>query len=401
MICPRYLSSKGQALLYFVLFISIPFLLCAYFHTAQRAYSVQRYGSGNPKTAGETSRMAATGAQAAAASSTPISAESVSAASISRPEDRQYSRTLVVARTSWEDVSWIEQELPQVDTAIYTVNDPFANLTVPANKGHEAMVYLTYIINNYDALPDVVLFFHAHRKGWHNNEFLDKDAVEMITRLSSERVTRVGYMPARCPLTHGCPDWIHMDKTEEANQDRPEAAVFTTELWSQLFPGGTVPTTLSEPAGAQFAVSRDTIRAVPKARFEHLRNWLINTNLHDYFSGRVFEYTWQYIFTGKAEFCPSENSCYCGGYGVCFGSDAKLKRYSDRTLARNESWWKWHELDMKVNAGDEGKRSALEIALREVLDLDQWLEEKKAKALERGKDPAIRLLAEEGSSNSR
>lgn len=397
MIRPKRLSFRGQALLYFVLFCSAFFSLCAYFSSAQKVYSVRQYGSGSPETVGEAPMMAATGAQAAAASPTPISAKSIRPNSTPRPEDYQYSRTLVVARTSWEDVSWIEQELPQVDTAIYTVNDPFANLTVPANKGHEAMVYLTYIIDNYDSLPDVVLFFHAHRRGWHNNELLDKDAVEMITRLSSEWVTRVGYMPARCPLTHGCPNWIHLDKTEEANQDRPEAAVFTTDLWGQLFPGETVPATLSEPDGAQFAVSRNTIRAAPKARFEHLRNWLINTNLHDYFSGRVFEYTWQYIFTGKAEFCPSENSCYCGGYGVCFGSDAKLKRYSDRALARNESWWKWHELDMEVNAGDEGKRSALDIALREVLDLDQWLEERKAGALARGKDPAIRILAEEVS----
>ena len=54
---------------------------------------------------------------------------------------------LVVARQLSEDVSWIQAKLPDVKTAIYVVDDPNAELPVPANKGHEAMVYLTYIMN--------------------------------------------------------------------------------------------------------------------------------------------------------------------------------------------------------------------------------------------------------------
>jgi hypothetical protein len=63
-------------------------------------------------------------------------------------------------------------------------------LTVDA----EVMVYLSYIIENYNKLADVNIFMHAHRHAWHNNELLDHDSVQVIGRLSAERVQREGYV---------------------------------------------------------------------------------------------------------------------------------------------------------------------------------------------------------------
>jgi len=39
------------------------------------------------------------------------------------------------------------------------------------------------------------------------------------------------------------------------------------------------------------------------------------------------EYTWQYIFTGQSEVCPAMNTCYCDGYGVCFGGTEKFDNW--------------------------------------------------------------------------
>lgn len=75
-----------------------------------------------------------------------------------------------------------------------------APLRVPKNKGHEAMVYLTYIIDFYDALPDITIFMHAHRYSHHNNAILDHDATAMMPNLSSERVIREGYVNMKCSL---------------------------------------------------------------------------------------------------------------------------------------------------------------------------------------------------------
>lgn len=51
---------------------------------------------------------------------------------------------LVVASLVGDDTSWLDEPFSDWKTNIYVVNDPNAFLTVPKNKGREAMVYLTY-----------------------------------------------------------------------------------------------------------------------------------------------------------------------------------------------------------------------------------------------------------------
>ena len=51
---------------------------------------------------------------------------------------------LVVASMKHENTSWVHEYLPDWYSSIYVVDDPDAALTVPKNKGNEAMVYLTY-----------------------------------------------------------------------------------------------------------------------------------------------------------------------------------------------------------------------------------------------------------------
>lgn len=79
------------------------------------------------------------------------------------PGSHNYTSTLVIARTKEEDMSWLQKEIPDQSTAIYVVDDPSAPLHPPKNKGHEVMVYLTYIIDHYDELADVTMFMHAHQ----------------------------------------------------------------------------------------------------------------------------------------------------------------------------------------------------------------------------------------------
>ena len=114
-----------------------------------------------------------------------------------------------MARLKWEDVSWT-QELEGLDRSIYTVDDEDSSLIVPKNKGHEAMVYLTYIIDNHDSLPGTLCFFHPHRTTWHNNVLLDLDS-KTNESLSDAKVDRDGYFNARCHLDPSCPDWLHPD----------------------------------------------------------------------------------------------------------------------------------------------------------------------------------------------
>jgi hypothetical protein len=332
-----------------------------------------------------------------------------------KPPGSNYTRTLVLASTKEEDTSWIETELAdmlaphgQLSTAIYVVNDPTAPLHPPKNKGHEVMVYLSYIIDFYDELPDISIFMHAHRFAWHNNELLDTDAVEMIRRLSPERVTRLGYMNLRCHWDPGCPAWLHPAAIKPDTSKKEE--VILAEAWGQLFPLDPIPTVLAQPCCAQFAVSRDRILSIPKQRFVYLRDWIHRTELSDYLSGRVFEYVWQYIFSASPTHCPSMNACYCDGYGVCFGNYLAFNDFFKLRYEMNEfkeelqEWWrrsdridqlKKHTIDGKlpedaqVDFPEHGRDAWLE---KRIGEMHAELGRRKEAAIVRGRDPAMRAL---------
>lgn len=51
-----------------------------------------------------------------------------------KPEGYNYTRILVVPKTKEEDVKWIEEQLPGLQTAIYEVDNPKAEYHVPKNK---------------------------------------------------------------------------------------------------------------------------------------------------------------------------------------------------------------------------------------------------------------------------
>lgn len=139
-------------------------------------------------------------------------------------------------------------------------------------------------------------------------------------------------MNLRCHHQPGCPDHIHprLLSDKENKDDRlnvPESAIIG-DAWTQLFPSRSkLPEVLSQPCCGQFALSRSTILSVPKLQYIFYRDWLLTTDLEDRLSGRVWEYTWQYIFAGQEVFCPDEYDCYCEGYGVCFESKAQYERW--------------------------------------------------------------------------
>ncbi len=53
---------------------------------------------------------------------------------------------IVVATTNSENVTWLHDYLLDWPKNIYVVDDRRAALTVPKNKGREAMVILTYVL---------------------------------------------------------------------------------------------------------------------------------------------------------------------------------------------------------------------------------------------------------------
>jgi hypothetical protein len=326
----------------------------------------------------------------------------------------EYTKTLVIGRKKEENTEWVDQELEDMlfpkgtlQSAIYIVDDKHADLTTPKNKGHEAMVYLSYIIDHYHNLSDVSIFMHAHHYAWHNNDLMDLDSAQIIHNLNPNHVIRHGYVNLRCHWTPGCPadvDGIHPGSLL-TNEERKEEMLIA-EAWSELFPLEPIPPTLSSPCCAQFAVSKERIQAVPLDSYIHYRNWLLKTSLRDSMSGRVFEQLWIVIFAGVAIECPAMNICYCDGYGYCFGSAEKYDEWFDRRYILNE-----HEDEMKEIRKNEALIAEAKHAGRIPEDTDdlvipepgrkEWihdqidllraeLSDKRAEAWERGKDPKNR-----------
>lgn len=322
---------------------------------------------------------------------------------VAKPSGENYSMMLVIARTQKEDVSWMERDIPDIEKAIYVADDPSAPLHPPVNKGHEVMIYLTYIIDHYDELSDITLFMHAHNITWHNSDLLDYNAGKMIRHLNPARVAREGYMNLRCNWDPGCPEWLHPG-TVDTKKDRKEEPLLA-QAWTELFPLRPVPEVLAQPCCAQFALSRERIQAIPLETFEFYRKWLLNTKLTDYFSGRIFEYMWQAIFTGESSHCPEMHVCYCDGYGACFGGKQQLDDwYKMRFQMRKkqDSLNKWKEKEKALNDAraahnitllqeldvpEEGLNETLQ---RDVDKLNKELKKRKMEAFERGKSAKLR-----------
>lgn len=81
-------------------------------------------------------------------------------------------------------------------------------------------------------------------------------------------------------------------------------------------------------------------------------------------SGRVWEYNWQFVF------CPAMDTCYCRGYGICFGSRTKFETWWEAWTAAKQSFRDYlrlkaagaEDLELRQRIKDEKER------LRKVLE---------------------------------
>ena len=311
----------------------------------------------------------------------------------SSPDRRErYSRIMVVPHMSTEDITWIDDELPGLHTIRYTANDVLAPHHPPMNKGHEVVIYLSFILEHYENLPDVVIFMHAHRYSHHNSGLLGFDAVQMLKRLSSEHVVRHGYVNMRCDWSPGCPEWLHPGAAQEVLEKQEE--VVLSDIWRELFPERSLPRTLAQPCCAQFAISRKAIRSMPKSRYVFFRDWILRTPLNDYVSGRIWEYCWQSLFLNRNTLCPNEYVCHCDVFAVCFDGHDKYRAYKQLQKESERYRYEFDGMErVRIQGlggevfGGAGTQSNLRRSLtvhQRILAIEKESQTQKTEALERG-----------------
>ncbi|KAI9744425.1 MAG: hypothetical protein M1818_001954 [Claussenomyces sp. TS43310] len=246
------------------------------------------------------------------------------------------SKAIVVASVEEDNISWLDEHFSDWNINRFIVNNASAELTVPKNKGREAMVYLTYVINTYDNLPDVMVFIHSSRYQWHNDDPLygnhhcstsqhwiadmSSDGIPMLKNLQLPYIISQGYANLRCVWTLG---WLSKLKlNEESNSDPEEVKSKPTQnaypqAFQELFPGEPVPPAVGVACCAQFAVTREKIRERSLGEYQRYRGWLLDTPLEDNVSGRVLEYAWHIIFGKPHVHCSNAKDCYCNTFGLC------------------------------------------------------------------------------------
>lgn len=165
--------------------------------------------------------------------------------------------------------------------------------------GHIACLFTPrYIINHYDNLPEIIIFHHADRYQWHNDDPL-YDSQRVLSRLQLPYVIEQGYVSLRCVWTLGCPTeirpFIEDDPVGSHEDTQPKDArtgVYFKEAFEELFPDFIVPEAVGLSCCAQFAVTGKKIRERPRQDYKRYREWLLTTQLRDDLGGRLVEYFW-------------------------------------------------------------------------------------------------------------
>jgi hypothetical protein len=221
-----------------------------------------------------------------------------------KPKDTHphLTKHLVVASTLSSNLTWLYPSLRQThwEPYIYVTDDPHA-LTVPKNKGNEAMVYLTYIIDNYHNLPDVMFFHHDHHQAWHQ---MFSSSYE-LAHLNLDTVVKQGYVSPRC--LPGCENVIELPGDVAPFSDLRTASrdVLISTVLSEFLRDGKghrigVPEKIAAPCCAQFAVSREAVKRRGLETWVGLRDWLLETEVDSRNAGRVLEWTWHLWFGMEA-----------------------------------------------------------------------------------------------------
>lgn len=199
--------------------------------------------------------------------------------------------------------------------------NPISGLTVPRNQGREAMAYLTFIVDNYNDLPDFVVFHHGHRRAWHQPE----PTPMKLRALNLTALSHDHYINLRCAKDPGCTNSTGIDLVTVDPEDDRKQAHMLPKFWHTMFGNdsvwdlGPTPTNVSVPCCAQFAVTKEAILSRPLAFWrsyrrplerdldEYIPLWGEETS--SYLVGICYEKLWHMVFGKPAYHCPSEDYC--------------------------------------------------------------------------------------------
>lgn len=297
--------------------------------------------------------------------------------------------------------SWLEPLASKYHLCIYQVDAPpdesTTHLRVPANRGHESITYLTFLIDNHaDIPPTGAVFVHGSRFAWHNDDPLYDNLATLSALNTTAATAQTGYHNLRCdwsagtcPKDSGPPQGSFETAFNAAFQPwsaRSASDAALPAAFAVLFGGDEYLTdgktqglklARSDPVRAQccaqFVVSRSAIHKHSRKEYMAIRQWLLDGSAgsmrsryaapkDDKIAGRILSYLWHVLFIPQQQdgivdlgrlneqACPSAAECYCRLYGRC---DLQCNvggcrgQYSvPRGMQLPEEWAALHESDV-------------------------------------------------------
>ncbi|KAJ5833915.1 hypothetical protein N7474_002226 [Penicillium riverlandense] len=233
-----------------------------------------------------------------------------------RPIDVPNIGSIIMGKLKSEDTAWVSAELAEWRNIIYTVDDPFAPLHTPKNKGRESLPYLQYIVDHYEDLPETMVFLHPHRDGWPaawHTDTMDYNNVDSVRALQTSFIQENGFANLRCQQTPGCP--VELQPFRKQARSGNEAEKYYAQAWEELFNNTDVPEKIGAACCSQFAVSRDQVLKRSLSEYQRMYDWVLNTELPDQTVATIMEYSWHIIFGQEPVYCPNVFQCYADVYG--------------------------------------------------------------------------------------
>lgn len=189
-------------------------------------------------------------------------------------------KAVIVAHYN-ENLDWLKN-INQNRIIVYSKTNSTYNL-VEKNKGQEIPCFLKYIIDFYNNLPERTLFLHGHRISGH----MDFNSDEIVNKLHWE-LDNFFSINKR--------SW-YQEISETKEQDQGAYSVWLKENWVIFQDKIPFPKVLKFYSGAQFVVHKKLILQYDKQFWINLYEWIQTTDLSNFITSRIFEYTWHYIFT--------------------------------------------------------------------------------------------------------
>lgn len=198
-----------------------------------------------------------------------------------------------------DNVTWVNKLMHP-----YTI----INKKNTANVGNEAWAYIRFIIDNYDNLPDRILFVHGHEHSTHQDYSTWHIANKLNWNLQYVNVNSRRFEEQYIS--------IFGDFEDVEKRYRKSYQLWIEAPWKEIFGDFPIAPTLTFLGHAQFLVCKEYVLRHNKEFYENILRWLETTKIDEelytgdpnlfnksdaYVSGRILEYTWHYIFTGNPE----------------------------------------------------------------------------------------------------